>query len=140
MEIGASVNLGEFGTFRPSFGCKSQENAEEVTTETLKNRKIIFTPGDLLKNMIKTVSIQKLDVTRTAVLLLQVVEKKAEETKEVMTAVMKHRTRQYKESFYIVIFREEEDVSNRWGHPLLLYNRIYLSFTYCSAKHKHTTK
>ena len=46
MEIGASVNLGEFGTFRPSFGCKSQENAEEVTTETLKNRKIIFTPGE----------------------------------------------------------------------------------------------
>lgn len=36
MEIGASVNLGEFGTFRPSFGCKSQENAEEVTAETLK--------------------------------------------------------------------------------------------------------
>lgn len=42
MEIGASVNLGEFGTFRPSFGCKSQENAEEVTAETLKNRKIIL--------------------------------------------------------------------------------------------------
>ena len=66
MEIGASVNLGEFGTFRPSFGCKSQENAEEVTTETLKNRKIIFTPGELLKNMIKSVSIQKLDVTRNS--------------------------------------------------------------------------
>ena len=55
MEIGASVNLGEFGTFRPSF-----------TTETLKNRKIIFTPGELLKNMIKSVSIQKLDVTRNS--------------------------------------------------------------------------
>lgn len=66
MEIGASVNLGEFGTFRPSFGCKSQENAEEVTAETLKNRKIIFTPGNLLKNMIKSVSIQKLDADRTS--------------------------------------------------------------------------
>lgn len=65
MEIGASVNLGEFGTFRPSFGCKSQENAEEVTTETLKNRKIIFTPGSLLKGMIKTVSIQKLELPDT---------------------------------------------------------------------------
>ena len=66
MEIGASVNLGEFGTFRPSFGCKSQENAEEVTAETLKNRKIIFTPGNLLKNMIKSVSIQKLGADRTS--------------------------------------------------------------------------
>ena len=66
MEIGASVNLGEFGTFRPSFGCKSQVNAEEVTAETLKNRKIIFTPGNLLKNMIKSVSIQKLGADRTS--------------------------------------------------------------------------
>lgn len=62
MEIGASVSLGEFGTFRPSFGCKSQNNAKGVTTETLKNRKIIFTPGNLLKGMIKTVSIQKLEL------------------------------------------------------------------------------
>ncbi|WP_333700146.1 HU family DNA-binding protein [Bacteroides congonensis] len=62
MEIGASVSLGEFGTFRPSFGCKSQNDAKGVTTETLKNRKIIFTPGNLLKGMIKTVSIQKLEL------------------------------------------------------------------------------
>ena len=66
MEIGASVSLGDFGTFRPSFGCKSQNDAKGVTTETLKNRKIIFTPGELLKNMIKSVSIQKIDVTRNS--------------------------------------------------------------------------
>lgn len=65
MEIGASVSLGEFGTFRPSFGCKSQDDAKGVTTETLKNRKIIFTPGSLLKGMIKTVSIQKLELSDT---------------------------------------------------------------------------
>lgn len=61
MEIGASVSLGEFGTLRPSFGCKSQDEEKGVTTETLKNRKIIFTPGYLLKDMIKNVSIQKLN-------------------------------------------------------------------------------
>lgn len=61
MEIGASVSLGEFGTFRPSFGCKSQDNEKGVTAETLKNRKIIFTPGSMFKDMIKTVSIQKID-------------------------------------------------------------------------------
>lgn len=65
MEIGASVSLGEFGTFRPSFGCKSQNDVNEVTTEVLKNRKIIFTPGELLKDMIKTVSIQRLDASKT---------------------------------------------------------------------------
>lgn len=61
MEIGASVSLGEFGTFRPSFGCKSQDEEGEVGTDTLRNRKIIFTPGSLLKDMINKVSIQKLD-------------------------------------------------------------------------------
>lgn len=65
MKIGASVSLGEFGTFRPSFGCKSQDNAEEVTTDTLRNRKIIFTPGSIFKDMIKSVSIQKLDIGET---------------------------------------------------------------------------
>lgn len=66
MEIGASVSLGEFGTFRPSFGCKSQDEGKEVTAETLKNRKIIFTPGSLFKGMIKSVSIQKLELSNSS--------------------------------------------------------------------------
>ena len=61
MEIGASVSLGEFGTFRPSFGCKSQDEVKGVTIDALKNRKIIFTPGLLLKDMIKNVSIQRVN-------------------------------------------------------------------------------
>lgn len=65
MRMGASVSLGEFGTLRPSFGCKSQDEEKEVTAETLKNRKIIFTPGSLMKDMIKGVSIQKLDLSDT---------------------------------------------------------------------------
>ena len=65
MEIGASVSLGEFGTFRPSFGCKSQDDEKGVTTESLRNRKIIFTPGNLFKGMIKSISIQKLDSSKT---------------------------------------------------------------------------
>ena len=38
MEIGASVSLGEFGTFRPSIGCKSKDDEKGVTTDALKNR------------------------------------------------------------------------------------------------------
>lgn len=58
--IGASVSLGEFGTIRPTFGCASQDDEKEVTTDVLRNRKFIFTPGPLLKEMIQKVSIQKL--------------------------------------------------------------------------------
>ncbi|MDR0892927.1 MAG: HU family DNA-binding protein [Mediterranea sp.] len=61
MEIGASVSLGEFGTFRPTFGSKSQDGAEGVTADTLKRRRIAFTPGEQLKEMIQKVSIRKLE-------------------------------------------------------------------------------
>lgn len=36
-----------------------------MTTDTLKNRKIIFTPGSMFKGMIKSVSIQKLDSSKS---------------------------------------------------------------------------
>lgn len=62
MEMGASVSLGDFGTLRPSFGCKSQDDAKEVTSDTLCRRRIVFTPGKLLKNMINDVSIVKLQL------------------------------------------------------------------------------
>ena len=62
---GLSVKLGDFGTFRSSFGCKSQDEAKNVSAETLRHRKIIFTPGELLKNMLHTVSIQKFVLPET---------------------------------------------------------------------------
>lgn len=62
---GLSVSLGDFGTFRSSFGCKSQDTEEEVSAETLRRRKIIFTPGEHLKEMVKNVSIQKFEVPNT---------------------------------------------------------------------------
>lgn len=64
---GLSVRLGEFGSFRTSFGCKSQMAAEDVKADTLRNRKIIFTPGEQLKRMVKTVSIQKFEVKSTQI-------------------------------------------------------------------------
>ena len=62
---GLSVKLGDFSTFRSSFGCKSQDEAKNVSAETLRHRKIIFTPGELLKNMLHTVSIQKFVLPET---------------------------------------------------------------------------
>lgn len=56
---GLSVKFGDFGTFRPSFGCKSQEVEEDVNADTVRRRKIVFTPGAQLLDMIHTVSIQK---------------------------------------------------------------------------------
>lgn len=56
---GLTVKLGDFGCFRAAFGCKSQEKADDVKTETLRHRKIVFTPGLHFRNMLREVSIQK---------------------------------------------------------------------------------
>lgn len=65
LENHLSVKLGDFGTFRPAFGCKSQENEKDVNAESLRHRKIIFTPGGYFKDMLSDVSIQKFEIPKT---------------------------------------------------------------------------
>ena len=48
---GFSVQLGEFGCFRPGINAKSQDKLEDVTASTIYRRKIIFTPGFYFKEM-----------------------------------------------------------------------------------------
>ena len=60
-----SVKLGDFGTFRPAFGCKCQEEEKDVTADVLRHRKIIFTSGSHFKEMLRKVSIQKFDIPET---------------------------------------------------------------------------
>ena len=42
---GISVQLGDFGCFRPSLNCDSQDTAKDVDSDTIRRVKIIFTPG-----------------------------------------------------------------------------------------------
>lgn len=65
LENHLSVKLGDFGTFRPAFGSKSQDSEEAVNAEALRHRKIIFTPGSYFKGMLQDVSIQKFDIPKT---------------------------------------------------------------------------
>ncbi|MCS2891336.1 DNA-binding protein [Parabacteroides faecis] len=65
LENHLSVKLGDFGTFRPAFGSKSQDSEEAVNAEALRHRKIIFTPGAYFKDMLSEVSIQKFEIPKT---------------------------------------------------------------------------
>lgn len=56
---GLSVQLGDFGQFRPGMNCKSQSTADEVDADTIQRVKIVFTPGYKFKDMLKRVSVQK---------------------------------------------------------------------------------
>lgn len=54
-----SVKLGDFGTLRPSFSSKCQNEENEVNADVLCHRKIIFTPGADFKRVLSNVCVRK---------------------------------------------------------------------------------
>lgn len=58
--IGATVRLGGFGSIRPGLNGKSQEEAKSVTADVVYRQKLIFVPGQRLKNMMKQSGITRL--------------------------------------------------------------------------------
>lgn len=58
---GFSVQLGEFGCFRPGINAKSQDKLEDVKASTIYRRKIIFTPGFYFRDMLTRASVEKMD-------------------------------------------------------------------------------
>lgn len=66
---GISVQLGDFGCFRPGLNCESQNTAKEVDSDTIRRVKIIFTPGYKFREMLNKVSIQKMVVSDGGLLI-----------------------------------------------------------------------
>lgn len=60
MNKGITVQLGDFGYFRPALSCKSQDTAAEVDASTVRRRKINFYPGYKFREMLRNASVQKL--------------------------------------------------------------------------------
>ena len=56
---GFSVQLGDFGCFRPGLNAKSQDKEEDVRSDTVYRRKIIFTPGQQFKEMLTRASVTR---------------------------------------------------------------------------------
>ena len=56
---GFSVQLGDFGCFRPGLNAKSQDKEEDVKSDTVYCRKIIFTPGQQFKEMLTRASVTR---------------------------------------------------------------------------------
>ena len=53
---GRIIQLGEFGNFRMSISGTGVENLKEYAVSMITRKKIIFTPGKLLQDMMKTLS------------------------------------------------------------------------------------
>ena len=56
---GFSVQLGDFGCFRPGLNAKSQDKEEDVKSDTVYRRRIIFTPGQQFKEMLTRASVTR---------------------------------------------------------------------------------
>ena len=56
---GFSVQLGDLGCFRPGLTAKSQDKEEDVKSDTVYRRKIIFTPGQQFKEMLTRASVTR---------------------------------------------------------------------------------
>lgn len=56
---GHSVRLGDFGIFKISFRSDGKDTEKEVTSSSIKNIKILFRPGTLLKDRLSKTTFTK---------------------------------------------------------------------------------
>lgn len=63
VSLGATVKLGDFGTIRPGLNCKSQDEAKNVTADSIYRQKLILTPGKRLKDMIKSSGVTRISTS-----------------------------------------------------------------------------
>lgn len=76
LDKGYSVQLGDFGCFRPGLNAKSQAGVKDVDANTVYRRKIIFTSGSYFKEMLGKVSVERLELGKGTVVKDAVVNPK----------------------------------------------------------------
>lgn len=59
IEDGKSVQLGEFGTFRPAINAKAADTEEEANATTIYRKTVRFSPGTGLKNTLSNASVTR---------------------------------------------------------------------------------
>ena len=58
---GQTVSLGELGSFRLSLSSEGADKAKDFNTSMIKNVKIIFTPGKLLKEEVAKAKFERME-------------------------------------------------------------------------------
>ena len=57
---GQVVRLGELGSLRVSISSEGKEKEKEVTPATIKQARVVFTPGKAIKDMLETITYEKM--------------------------------------------------------------------------------
>lgn len=61
MQIGHAVNLGSFGTFKPTFRSKCATHLEKLSVDNITLKYIRFIPGKKFKNMLANMNVEDSD-------------------------------------------------------------------------------
>lgn len=59
IDDGKTVQLGEFGLFRPTIRTKSAATAEEVTASNIVTKRIVFRPGKIFQRTLTDMSVTR---------------------------------------------------------------------------------
>ena len=76
LDKGYSVQLGDFGCFRPGLNAKSQTGVKDLDANTVYRRKIIFSSGSYFKEMLNKVTVERLELGKGTVVKDAVVNPK----------------------------------------------------------------
>lgn len=65
LDDGKSVQLGEFGIFRPAIRAKAADDEKDANVDSIYRRRIHFTPGEALKGVMNQASISRFNMPDT---------------------------------------------------------------------------
>lgn len=65
IDDGKTVQLGEFGLFRPTIRTKCADKAEDVTASNIISKRIVFTPGKIFQRTLQDMSVTRAIVPDT---------------------------------------------------------------------------
>jgi len=60
MQLGHSVQLGEFGILRPAIRAKAKDNEKDANAGSIYRRRVVFVPGKMLKSFLNDVSVMRI--------------------------------------------------------------------------------
>lgn len=63
MDMGHPVQLGDFGTFKPSVITKCEYEKNDLSIKNVLRRKILFYPGEAFKEMLKDINLSTTNIS-----------------------------------------------------------------------------
>lgn len=67
IELGHAVQIGEFGTLKPTFTSKTQKDADDLSLKDVRSIKLRYYPGQRFKDILKKMSITELDALKNVI-------------------------------------------------------------------------